>query len=77
MMIFPSATGARRAERTLAASGIPSVIMRPPASLTDGSCAHGVKFACRSLGRVTEVLRAQGIAWRSLCRLERGNWNKL
>ena len=77
MIVFPSATAARRAERALAGVGIPAVLTRPPASATGGSCAHGLKLDRRGIPRARETLGSLGISWRSLWALDRDGWGRI
>ena len=77
MIVFPSATAARRAERSLASAGIPGTVVRPPASVTGGSCSHGLRLDCRALERAEDALTALGISRRGLWQSDgRGNWTK-
>ncbi|MBS7314966.1 MAG: DUF3343 domain-containing protein [Clostridiaceae bacterium] len=77
MIVLRSATSAQRAGKTLAANGIPTVIVRPPASVTGGSCSHAVKFDCRFLTPVQEALTKYGISNHGVYRLDKGAFQKI
>lgn len=77
MIVFSSATSARRAEQTLASAGIPTTVVRPPASVTGGSCSHAVKLDCRRLSAAERTLTARGVSHRGVYRTENGKTVKI
>ncbi len=77
MIVFRSATSAQRAGKTLASTGIPTVVVRPPASVTGGSCSHAVKFDCRFLYSVQETFTKYGISYHGVYRLSKGEFKKI
>lgn len=61
----------------LASAGIPTVVVRPPASVTGGSCSHAVKFDCRFLHAVQDTFEKYGISHHGVYRLEKGEFQKI
>ena len=73
LILFLSSTEAQAAAALVRSRGIKCDVIRPPASLTGGSCCYALSFDSRALRRVRSVVgTGGGIA----CRGENG-WNRL
>ena len=62
LIIFKSLTFAQSALQTLKRSGIGGSIIKPPVSLGQGSCSHGVQVREIDLGRARKALSSMSMS---------------
>ena len=63
LVTFRSETNQRRAQRLWQSHGIRSRGVRPPLSLTRGSCGYGLELDARRIAQAESLLKEHGIEY--------------
>lgn len=73
LVLYPSSTSALYAASILKKRGIRCEVIKPPASLTGGSCSYALSFDSRELQRIRATVDTDGGVY---CR-KQGFWSRV
>ena len=78
LIVFRSLTQAQTAAAAFSRGGIGAALTRPPVSLSQGSCAYGLKIREEYLPAAVQILKKNGLAvigvWRQT---PEGRWREV
>lgn len=63
LVTFRSETQLYRAQKLFHSKGIVSRAVRPPLTLTRGSCGYGLELDARRMGQAVDAMKAHGIEY--------------